>query len=101
MGGRFVEGLYKVGVLQLKYKYPFICSFTCCVFVHAIWMSISYICCYIYGFSCDYCIYCFTIIFELICVVAEYVVFYIYIFMHMIIIISMWYHGQLVGGWVC
>jgi hypothetical protein len=45
-----MEGLHVFGVLQLKYKYPFLCSFTCCVFVHVILMSISYICCYIYGF---------------------------------------------------
>jgi hypothetical protein len=69
-----VEGLHTVGVLQLKYKYPFLCSFTCCVFVHAILMSIACICCYIMGSACDYCMYAFTVISALVCVLAEYVV---------------------------
>jgi hypothetical protein len=66
-----MEGLHVVGVLQVKYKYPFLCSFTCCVFIHAILMSISCICHIFMGFSCDYCMYAFTVISVLCCVIAE------------------------------
>jgi hypothetical protein len=31
-----VEGLHAVGGPQLKDKYPFLCSFTCCVFVYVV-----------------------------------------------------------------
>jgi hypothetical protein len=39
-----MEGLHKVGGPQLIYKYPFLCSFTCCVFVYVvIYMVLSVI----------------------------------------------------------
>jgi hypothetical protein len=66
MAGRFIEGLHTVCVLQLKDKCPFLCSFTRCVFVHARLMSISYICFYIMGFACEYCMFSFIVIFTLI-----------------------------------
>jgi hypothetical protein len=63
--------MHAVGGHQLKYKYQFSVHLHACVFVHAILMSISCICCYIYGYVCDYYMYSFTVISALICVIAE------------------------------
>jgi hypothetical protein len=55
-----VEGLHAVGVLQLKDKYLSLCSITCCVYVHVLYlMNIACICCDIMGFSCECCMYSF------------------------------------------
>jgi hypothetical protein len=37
-------------------------------------MSNACICCYFMGYACDYCMYVFTVISALVCVLAKYVV---------------------------
>jgi hypothetical protein len=43
-------------------------------------MSNACIGCYFMGSACDYCMYVFTVISALVCVLAQYDVFYVYIY---------------------